>query len=74
MYKETQSSTDPTKLETHKKGIRAQRVIIDFMKDRPILHLAKKKIVRETYKALVDPFQSNNMNRKMILRNKLRSI
>ena len=47
-----------------KKDIKAQRVI----------NVEKKQSDGEMFKALVDLFQSDNLNRKMILRNKLRSI
>jgi hypothetical protein len=36
--------------------------------------LGGKQSARKTFKALVDLFQSDNLNRKMVLRNKLRSI
>jgi hypothetical protein len=57
-----------------KKDIKSQRVILDVVKDHLIPHVAEKQSAREMFKALVDLFQSDNLNRKMILRNKLRSI
>lgn len=69
-----QQTIDATQLETHEKDIRAQHVIMDAMKDDLLPHLAKKKTTREMFKGLVDLFQSGNMNRKIILRNKLKSI
>jgi hypothetical protein len=53
---------------------RAQRVILDAVKDHLIPHLSEKQTTREMFNALVGLFQSDNMNRKMILRNKLRSV
>ena len=61
--------------EAHEKmNIKAQRVIMGAMKDHLIPHLVEKQSAIEMFKALVDLFQSDNLNRKMILRNKLRSI
>jgi hypothetical protein len=66
---------DPTTLESHnKKEIKAQRVILDSVKDHLIPHLSEKKMTKELFDALVGLFQSTNMNRKMVLRNKLRSV
>jgi hypothetical protein len=56
------------------KDIKAQRVILDVVKDHLIPRVAEKQSTREMFKALVDLFQSDNLNRKMVLRNKLRSI
>jgi hypothetical protein len=47
---------------------------MDVVKDHLIPHLAVKPTTRDMFKALVDFFQSDNMNMKMILRNKLISI
>jgi hypothetical protein len=57
-----------------KKEIKDERVILDSMKYHLIPHLYKKKITKEMFDALVGVFQSTNMNRKMVLRNKLRSM
>jgi hypothetical protein len=57
-----------------KKDIRAKSMIMNGMKDHLIPHLVEKQSAREMFKALVDLFQSDNMIKKMILRNKLRSI
>jgi tryptophan 2,3-dioxygenase len=62
---------DATQLAPHeKKGIKAQRVIMDAMKDHLIPHVVEKQSTREMFKVLVDLFQSDNLNRK-ILRNRL---
>jgi hypothetical protein len=67
--------TDATlKVDHDKKDIKSQRVIMDVVNDHLIPHLTKKQLAREMFKALVDLFQNDNMNKKMILRNKLRSI
>ena len=65
---------DATLKEVHdKKDIKAQRMIMDVVKDHLIHHLAAKPMTREMFKALVDFFQSDNMNMRMIFRNKLKS-
>jgi hypothetical protein len=67
--------TDLAALEAHnKKEIKAERVLLDSVKDHLIPHLSKKKTTKEMFDALVSLFQSKNMNRKMVLRNKLRSM
>jgi hypothetical protein len=67
-------STDPTTLEAHnKKEIKAKRVLLDLVKDHLIPHLTEKSMAKEMFYALVWLFQSTNMNRKMVLRNKLRA-
>jgi hypothetical protein len=49
-------------------------MILDAIKDHLIAHVSKKKTTKETFDALVSLYQSQNINRKMILWNKLRSI
>jgi hypothetical protein len=49
------------------------RVILDAVKDHLIPHLSEKKTAKEMFDALVSLYQSENINRKMVLRNKLRS-
>jgi hypothetical protein len=68
-------ATDLTTLEAHnKKEIKVERILLDSMKDHLIPHLFEKKMTKEMFDALVSLLQSNNMNRNMVLRNKLRSI
>jgi 2-phosphoglycerate kinase len=68
------SPTDLQQLAAHeKKEIRAMRVILDVVKDHLIPHLFEKKTTKEMFDALVSLYQSENINRKMVLRNKLRS-
>jgi hypothetical protein len=55
-----------------KKDIKAQRVILEAIKDHLIPHVAEKTISKEMFDALVSLFQSDNMSRKMILKTKLR--
>jgi hypothetical protein len=67
--------TDLQDLAAHeKKEIKSQWVILDAVKDHLIPHLSEKKMTKEMFDALVGLFQSDNLNRKMILRNKLRSM
>ena len=57
-----------------KKEIKVERVILDSVKDHIIPHLSEKKATKEMFDSLVGLFQSTNMNKKMVLRNKLRSM
>jgi hypothetical protein len=69
------SPTDPQQLAAHKKKeVKAKRMIMDAIKDHLIPHISEKKMAKEMFDALVSLYQSENINRKMILRNKLRSI
>jgi hypothetical protein len=43
---------------------------LDLVKDHLIPHLSEKKTTKEMFDALVGLFQSTNMNRNMVLRNK----
>jgi hypothetical protein len=58
----------------NKKEIKEKRVLLDSMKDHLIPHLNEKKTAKEMFYALASLFQRKNMNRKMILRNKLRLV
>jgi hypothetical protein len=67
--------TDPTALEAQtKKEIKAEGVLLDLVKNHLIPHLSERKMTKEMFDALVSLYQSKNMNRKMVLRNKLRSM
>jgi hypothetical protein len=48
-------------------------MVLDAIKDHLIPHIFGKKTTKEMFDALVSLYQSENINRKMILRNKLRS-
>jgi hypothetical protein len=74
MEKVVPTPTDAAEKAALENDIQAQGVIMDVVKDHLIPHVAKKQSAREMFKALVDLFQSDNLNRKMVLRNKLRSI
>jgi hypothetical protein len=64
--------TDPQDLTIHHKDIKSQWVILDSVKDHIIPHLSEKKMTKDMLDALLGLFQSTKMNRKMVLRNKLR--
>jgi hypothetical protein len=69
------SPTDLQQLAAHKKReVKAKRMILDAIKDHLIPHISEKKTMKEMFDALVSLYQSENINRKMILWNKLRSI
>jgi hypothetical protein len=69
------SPIDLQQLETHmKREVKAMWLILDAIKDHLISHISEKKAVKEISDALVSLYQSENINRKMILRNKLGSI
>jgi hypothetical protein len=57
-----------------KKEIKVERVILDSLKDHLIPHLSYKKTNKEIFDALVGLFQSTNMNKKIVLINKLISM
>jgi hypothetical protein len=62
-------------LASHKKKeVKAKQVILVVMMDHLIPHLSEKKIAKEMFEALVSLYQIENINRKMILRNELKSI
>jgi hypothetical protein len=47
---------------------------VDGVKDHTIPHLSGKKETKEMWDVLVKLYQSDNQNRKMLLREKLRSM
>jgi hypothetical protein len=66
---------DLTTLEVHeKKDIKVEMVILNSMKDHLIPHLSKKNVSKYMFDAFVGLFQRTNMNKKMVLRNELRSM
>jgi hypothetical protein len=63
---------DPIALDLHEtKEVKAQRIILDGVKDHLIPHLAEKKIAKEMWDALKNLFEAKNENHKMALRAKL---
>jgi hypothetical protein len=64
--------TDLLALVAHEKEeIKFEWVILDLVKDHLIPRLSKRKTTKDVFDALVGLFQSSNMNRKMILGNKI---
>jgi hypothetical protein len=67
--------TDATLLAAYtKKSIKAKRFILDAIKDHLIPHLTGKTHAYEMWESLTKLYQSTNDNRKMVLREKLKSI
>jgi hypothetical protein len=58
----------------NKREVKVKQMILDGMKDHLIPLISEKKATTEMFDALVSLCQSENINRKMILQNKLRSI
>jgi hypothetical protein len=58
----------------NKKSIKAKRFILDAIKDHLIPHLTGKTHAYEMWESLTKLYQSTNENRKMVLREKLKSI
>jgi hypothetical protein len=57
-----------------KKSIKAKRIILDSIKDHFIPHLTGKQNAYEMRESLTKLYQSTNENRKMVFREKLKSI
>lgn len=67
--------TDATALAAYNKlNVKAKRIILDAIKDHVIPHVTGKKNAFEMWVSLTKLYQSSNENRKMVLREKLRSI
>jgi hypothetical protein len=67
--------TDATLQATYtKKSIKAKRIILDAIKDHLIPHVTGKTNACEMWESLTKLYQSTNENRKMVLREKLKSI
>ena len=69
------ATTDPVALVSfEKEDIKAMRIFLDAVKDHVIPHILVKDHAHEMWSALTELFQSSNENRKMVLREKLKSI
>ena len=67
--------TDKDDLEEHEAlEARAQRVILDGVKDHLIPHLAEKKTANDTWDTLKQWFKEKNENQKMALKDKLHNV
>ena len=58
----------------NKKDIKAMRIILDAVKDHVIPHISANDHAHEMWSALTGLFESSNENRKMVMREKLKSI
>jgi hypothetical protein len=68
-------TTDATLLTAYtKKSIKDKRIIVDAIKYHLIPHLMGKENAYEMWESLNKLYQSTNENRKMVLREKLKSI
>jgi hypothetical protein len=65
-------TTYPVALDLHEVNeAKAQRIILDGVKDPLIPHLCKKKTTYEMWETLKNLFEAKNANRKMALKDKL---
>jgi hypothetical protein len=65
-------TTDPIALDLHEvKEAKAQRIILDGVKDPLIPHLSEKKTTYDMWEALKNLFEAKNANQKMALKDKL---
>jgi hypothetical protein len=65
-------AADHVVLDLHEvKETKAQRIILDGVKDHLIPHLTEKKTAKEMWDALKNLFKAKNKNRKMALKAKL---
>ena len=67
-------SKNPRDLTIHRlKDVKVKRIILDVVKDHLIPHIAEKKLPRGMWEDLTGLYQSNNHNRKMVLKEDLKS-
>ena len=65
-------TTDLVALDLHEvKEAKAQRIILNGVKNHLIPHLVEKKTTKEMWNALKNLFEAKNENRKMALKDKL---
>ena len=67
-------TTNAAALTAFNKDIKASRIILYVVKDHVIPHILSKTRAFQMWDALTGLFQSSNENRKMVLREKLKSI
>lgn len=66
--------TNETLMEAfNKKNVKSKRILLDDVKDYAIPHLFGKKYAFQLWEALTKLYQSDNHNRKIVLREKLRN-
>jgi hypothetical protein len=65
-------TTNPVALDLHEvKEEKAQRIILDSVKDPLIPHLSEKKTTYDMWEALKNLFEAKNANQKMTLKDKM---
>jgi hypothetical protein len=70
--KEVKPPTNPKNLAEYKKNaVKAKQVLLDSIKDYRIPHITIKSIAKEMSDSLGTLYQSVNVSRKLLLRNKL---
>ena len=69
-----ESKAEAEKAKYKKDGRKAKRILMDSVKDHLIRHIAGIRLVKNMFDHLVRLFESNNTNRKLALRNKLREV
>ena len=65
---------DEDKLKNKKDMIKAKRTILDSIKDHLIPQVSSKKTPKELFDALFGLFEGRNINKRMTLRNKFKSV
>ena len=68
------ASTNAQALAAFNNDIKARKIILDAVKDHVIPHISSKTRAYQMWDALTSLFQSSNENKKMVLREKLKSI
>ena len=58
----------------NKLDIKAKRIILDAVKDHVIPHISEKARAYEMWASLIQMYQSSNENRKLVLKDKIKSI
>ena len=58
----------------NKKDIKEKRIILNVVKDHVIMHITSKTHAYLMWESLTNLYQSSNINQKMVLREKLKSI
>eukprot|EP00253_Pinus_taeda_P034619 PITA_34619 len=66
--------TDATQLADYNKKNKSKRLILDGVKDHCISHVRGKRNAHEMWTALSNLYQNTNENRKMVLKEKLKTI
>jgi 2-phosphoglycerate kinase len=65
---------NPAKLAKHEaREAKAMWMILDSVRDHLVPHLSEKKSANAMFSTLTNMFRSNNENRKMVLRDRLKN-